>query len=78
MRLPYRRVARAFALIIGAILFALTRSLLADAPATSSGPPSNAPTYTARTAGDPGVPLDQLSLMVKPLTKDELVSEANE
>jgi small conductance mechanosensitive channel len=78
MRLPYRRVARSFALTIGALLFALTSSLPADAPVSPSGPSSNAPAYTPQTAGDPDVPLDQLSLMVKPLTKDELVSEAGE
>ena len=78
MRLPYRRVARAFALSVGALLVSPAHSLAADAPAAPSGPPSAAPAYLPQTVGDPAVPLDQLSLMVKPLSKDELVSEAGE
>lgn len=78
MKRPYWRVARAFALTIGALLLSSAPSLSAEAPAAPSGPPTAAPAYAPQTAGDPAVPLDQLSLMVKPLTKDELVSEAGE
>ena len=41
-----------------------------------SGSTAAVPVYGPQTATDPKVPLDQLMLMVKPLTKDELVVEA--
>lgn len=78
MKPPCRQDLRAFALAIAALLITSAPSLSADAPAAPSGAPADPPAYAPQTAGDPGVPTDQLSLMVKPLTKDELVFEAGE
>ena len=63
---------------IGALLFASPRVYPADAPVAPSDRPSDVPAYAPQTAGDPDVPVDQLSLMVKPLTKEELVLEAGQ
>jgi len=63
--------SRHLALLVGLIFATITGTLLAQ---ESEKPAS--PDIKAITADDPTVPLDELSLLVKPLTVDELKAEA--
>lgn len=75
---PPRRRGRPVLLLAACVLaYAGTPSGAADTPATAPGSAPGGAAYEAQTARDPAVPLDQLSLMVKPLTRDELVAESD-
>jgi len=63
--------ARNLALLAGLVFAALNSNLLAQ---DSEKPVT--PEIKAVTAADPGIPLDELTLLVKPLTADELKVEA--
>ena len=51
--------------------------LLVAAWATAAEEQDTAPAYSATTAADPGIPTDQLSALLVPLTQDELAVEAD-
>ncbi|HKQ98922.1 MAG TPA: mechanosensitive ion channel domain-containing protein [Candidatus Polarisedimenticolia bacterium] len=74
---PLRRGRPALLLATCFLAFAGIPSVAADSPTASPGSAPGGAAYEAQTAKDPAVPLDQLSLMVKPLTRDELVAESD-
>jgi small conductance mechanosensitive channel len=58
------------------ILFLLCVGPLCAQDEISSPPPSEEPAPTAQTTSEPEIPLDHLELLLTPLTKDELLVEA--